>query len=97
MVVYSITVKSLEKIHSLLEEIWNLFLGRVASVTGRSQGTNTSSMFPPLVFPERLIIAVDVNPELILPHENGISIFVSNSSEIECSKSCETTKSRVSN
>jgi hypothetical protein len=96
VVAYSITVKSLEKIHSLLEVIWNLFLGCVASVTGRSQGTNTSSMFSPLVFPERLIIAIDVNPELIL-HENGISIIVSNSSEIECSRSCGTTKSRVSN
>jgi hypothetical protein len=85
LVAYSIAVKSLEKIHSLLEEVWNLFLGCVASVAGRSQGTNTCSVFPPLVFPERLIIAIDVHPKLILFQESGISMLLLNNFEVKCS------------
>ena len=59
---YCIAVKSLEKINSLLEEIWNFFLWCVARIARRLEGADTSPVLAPLVFPERFVVAVNIDP-----------------------------------
>lgn len=55
IVTYCIGRKDLEKINSSIEEIYDFCASGVAGITRRLEGTDTSSVFVPLVFPEYLI------------------------------------------
>lgn len=58
-------IQALEQINCLLEEITHFFLRLVAGVAARLDGIDASTVLAPLMRPEVLVVAVDINPVLI--------------------------------
>lgn len=64
-VTYRVRIKALEQIHHLLEEIAHFLLRGVVGVAAGVDGVDASAVLAPLVSPEGLIVAVDVDPVLL--------------------------------
>lgn len=59
---YLVCIKTLEQIYHFLEEVPNLFLGRVVGVAARLNGVDTGTVLAPLMLPELLVAAVVTDP-----------------------------------
>ena len=59
---YLVRIKTLEQIYNLLEEVSNLFLGRVVGVAARVDSVDTGTVLAPLMLPKLLVAAVVVDP-----------------------------------
>lgn len=65
VVTYRVRIKTLKQIHHLLEEIAHFLLRGVVGVAAGVDGVDASAVLTPLVSPEGLVVAVDVDPVLL--------------------------------
>lgn len=65
VVTYLVRIETLEKIHHLLEEIADFLLRGVVGVAAGIDGVDASAVLAPLVSPEALVVAVDVDPVVL--------------------------------
>lgn len=76
MVTYLVRIETLEKIHHLLEEIADFLLRGVVGVAAGIDGVDASAVLAPLVSPETLVVAVDVDPVVLhVGQEIGATLF----------------------
>jgi hypothetical protein len=62
---YLVGIQTLEEIDGLLEKVADLLLRRVVGIAVNIDGVDTSAMLSPLVLPEGLVVAIDVDPVVI--------------------------------
>lgn len=62
---YLVRIQTLEQINRLLEEITHFLLRLIAGIAAGIDGINASTVLAPLVRPEALVLAVDIDPILI--------------------------------
>jgi hypothetical protein len=80
---YSIAIQRLKKIDRLLKVVWHFFLRGVARIAARLERTNTSPVLAPLMLPETLIVAIEIDPVRIhIRQEIAFPIGLQNGSDI---------------
>jgi hypothetical protein len=62
---YLVSIKPLEQINGLLEIITDFLLRLIASIATRLNSVNASTVLAPLVFPEGLVVTINVDPVLV--------------------------------